>query len=68
MERFDAGATAGTIYGTGLLLVFAIFAMACHLCCDRSAEERDRFNASSDVEMTGIGVDPEEAGILAGQR
>jgi hypothetical protein len=66
--EFDSDTVAGMIYGTGGLLVLAIILMACHLCCDRSPEEEARFNASSDLEMAGIGVDPEEAGVLASHR
>ena len=65
--ELDSDTAAGMIYGTGGLLVLAIIVMACHLCCDRSPEEDARFNSSSDVEMSAVGVDPEEAEILRGR-
>jgi len=64
MDGYGSDTNASMIYGVGFLLVCVIFALACHLCCDRSEGQAAWFDArQSDVETAGI--DPEESAALA---
>lgn len=55
--------SVGLLIGVGVLIVCAIGALTCHLCCDRSDGEAVWFDGSQEIAQMS-GIDPEEAAVI----